>query len=87
MTWTHYRGRFAVAHRGNLGESWGKIVPLHHSNPVCGPLLDQDPGWIFGQKYYLQATTVILVVAVTGQIDHSGRLRSYACLTWSGSAV
>ena len=87
LTWTHHRGRRAVAYQGNLGESRGKLLPLHHLNPVCGLLFDYNPGWIFGQKYFLQAATMVLVVAVPGQVGHPGRLRSYSCSTWFGSAV
>ena len=72
------------------GESGGEsvnLVLLHHPNPVCRLLLDWGPGWIFGQKDFLQAATVVLVVAMPGQIDYPGRLMSYSCLTWFVSAV
>ena len=76
MAWTRHQGRRVVVCPGNLGESRGELLPLHHPNPVCGLLFDWNPGWIFGQKDFLQAAAVVLVVDVTGQVGHPGRLRS-----------
>ena len=57
------------------------------TNPDCGPLLGWDAGWIFGQNILLETTSVVLVVAETGQIDNPGRLTSYSCSTVSCGAM